>query len=173
MVESTGDGHEPLQHRTPPLVARRRGVLCRRDLVGEQHIWAVPSWRRSKCDSARMAPGVERIDDAGPHSAPPASGNDGIAGDGNHACDAAKGLARHCNCSWQVGLPTAAHRRKWAAALATCHAASAIIDCHGNRSEPRVCRRRHDWACARPGARSCIAFRSTWIRPGRKGNEPT
>jgi hypothetical protein len=78
VVESTGDGHEPLQHRTPPLVARRRGVLCRRDHVGEQHIGAVPSWRRSKCDSARMAPGVERIDDAGPHSALPVSGKNGL-----------------------------------------------------------------------------------------------
>ena len=35
--EVGGDLTKALQHRTPPLVARRRGVLRRRDDVGEQH----------------------------------------------------------------------------------------------------------------------------------------
>ena len=35
--EFRGDLIEPVQHRTPPLVAGRRRVLRRRDHVGEQH----------------------------------------------------------------------------------------------------------------------------------------
>ena len=35
--EVGGDFTKPLEHRPPPLVARRRGVLGRRDHVGEQH----------------------------------------------------------------------------------------------------------------------------------------
>ena len=35
--EFGGDFTEALQHRAPPLVARRRGVLRRGDDVGEQH----------------------------------------------------------------------------------------------------------------------------------------
>ena len=35
--EFGGDLTKALQHRTPPLVARRRGVLRRGDHVGEQH----------------------------------------------------------------------------------------------------------------------------------------
>jgi hypothetical protein len=55
-----------------------------------------------------------------------------------------KTQARQCNSSWRVGQPTAAHRGKWAAALATLHQYTAIIYWHGSWSDPRLCRRRDD-----------------------------